>query len=228
MIELAPIRVLLIDDHRLFRKAILTPLELEPRIDVVGTAPDGEFALHYCVNPDTVPDVILLDLNMPRIDGFELLLQVATLPTPIPRCLILTGDNTLASAVRAFSLGAAGYMLKDNITEESVVTALLAVAEGGIFVDDAIFAALMQSITPYANVDSGTLPDTLSTSDVEILADVAQGKENKEIALACGTTAKTISNRLSLIYTKIGVRNRVEAARFALRHGLADLDDNPS
>jgi DNA-binding NarL/FixJ family response regulator len=225
MLEIMPIRLLIIDDHLLFRKAILAPLKQEPRIDVVGTAPDGEYALQYCTDADIAPDVMLLDLNMPRIGGFEVLRRLAAAAQPSPRCVILTGDDSPASAHKAFALGAAGYMLKDNVTEESVVSAVLAAAEGGVYVDETIFAALLNFPSMSPVIQSDRLPEALTALDVEVLSDVAHGLDNKGIAAKRGTTTKTISNRLSLIYTKIGVGNRVQAALYALRLGIVQLEE---
>ena len=179
-------------------------------------------ALQMCHDPQFTPEVLLMDLHMPRMDGFELLSQLQSFDAA-PRALILSGDNSADNTFRALSLGATGYLLKDNVTEESIVSAVLAVAEGCVCVDDEILHHLLNARPRIA--DTHTLTLELSESEITLLRDVAQGHNNKTIAAKRDITTKTVSNRLSLLYERLGIQNRVQAAIFTLRNGLIDIDD---
>jgi DNA-binding NarL/FixJ family response regulator len=215
------IKVLIVDDHRLFRHAIASPLQADPQFDVVGTAPDGEFALQLC--REKMPDVVLMDLHMPHTDGFGLLAELQQQSHP-PKTIMITGDPDVAHAHKAFDLGASGYMLKDHTTEDNIALAVQVVMEDGIFVDPAIFAALIKGSVTSQAPPSPLLTDLTETEN-DLLRQVSLGYGNKEIAKKLDITPKTISNRLSVIYTKIGVTNRVQATHFALRTGLVSFTE---
>lgn len=217
-----PINLLIVDDHHLFRKAIMQPLRAHPGIHLLGTAPDGEFALQMC--QQRMPDVLLVDLHMPHLDGIGLVQKLGELPGLPPRVLILTGDTEVANAVRAFRAGAAGYMLKDNVTEESLVSAVLAVADGGVYVDSQLFDALLDAMSTVITPPSPLLNE-LDSSERQLLRAVGLGYDNKQIALSLGVSSKTVSNRLGLLYTRLSLNNRVEAALFALRNQLVSLSE---
>lgn len=220
MVEIIPVRLLIVDDHQLFRKALETPLKTDPRINLVGTAADGEMAL--MLSRRLTPEVILADLHMPILDGFGLLERLRQLPGAPPYVLAITGDSDPMSVQRALAAGARGYLLKDNVTEENVVSAACAVADGGLYLDPQVMDGLLsQQIEP----DLRSLADGLNDDDRRLLCCVAHGYENKEIAARMDISIKTVSNRLSLLYTKISVKNRVHAANFAYRCGLVNLDD---
>lgn len=217
------VQLLIVDDSMMFRKALLQPLNQSDLIEIVGTAPDGEFALKMCQDPHCTPEVILLDLHMPRLNAFDLLKEIDTLPQK-PRCLILTGDDDLQSALGVFRLGAAGYMLKDNVTEESLISSIIAVANGGVYIDEEIFEQMLdtQKMLVATATPSGV---RLSQAERTLLRDVALGLDNKQISTQHGVTTKTVSNRLGLLYQKLTVHNRVEAAFYALQHGIISLNE---
>lgn len=223
MFELPPIRLLLVDDHALFRNAVLKPLQANPHIDVVGTAPDGAFAQQMCRDPDRPIDVLLMDLHMPHLNGFEVLSALQD-DADAPRCLFLTGDATRTSVQRALRLGAAGYMLKDNATEESIAAAIVAVAEGGVFIDTELCHMLLDAIDK-STVTHRSSPIQLNPFEENLLRAVALGATNKSLAITHSISTKTVSNRLSLLYMKLGVNNRVQAAMYALRYGFLSLDE---
>lgn len=212
------IRLLIVDDHALFRNAIMRPLEEDPRIDIVGSAPDGEFALSMCATLQ--PDVVLADLHMPKLDGFELLAELGN-SRYAPAVLILTGNGHSHAAQRALAAGAKGYMLKDNVTEDNLVNAICIAAEGGIYVDPSLLSGMLSRALDLDKLDA---IERLSASEIQLLQMVAHGRDNKEIAAQLTVSSKTVSNRLSLVYNKLGIRNRVQAANLAYRSGLVAIN----
>ena len=216
------IRILIVDDHAFFRRSITPPLEEEPTIEIVGFAEDGDEAVRC--SRMAYPDVILMDLRMPYLSGLDAIQRIAP-QKKAPAILIITGSDDRAYVVKAFAMGASGYLRKDNISDEMLISAIFTVASGGVFVDPDVFTDLLPSlIASEAHPDPDpTLLRILSAEDILLLQQVALGHENTMIAEVLRITPKTVSNRLGLLYTELGVSNRVQAATFALRNGLVSL-----
>ena len=216
------VRVLIVDDHDFFRRSILFPLETEPAIEVVGTATSGDQAIPLCRSLH--PDVVLMDLNMPYLSGLTAIERIAP-QERAPAILVLTGADDAESVRRAFAAGAQGYLRKDMITDELLISAIFTVASGGVFVDPKTFALLKIGFLH----DSPRLADEqqrlveLPPEERALLRYVALGYENEQIGQELQVAPKTISNRLSQLYLRLGVSNRVQAATFALRCGLVTL-----
>lgn len=217
------INVLLVDDHAFFRSILLRMLEDIPGIHVVATAKNGYEALDLCHAHH--PDVILMDLSMEMMDG---LTATATIRHQYPqiKTLILTGIEDHTQAIATFEAGAAGYLRKGSITPQNIITAIQCVDEGGIYIDPHVFSILLPTWhateTP---PESHPLIIELSADEHNLLRQVALGKNNQEIAHKDEVSRKTIANKASMLFSKIGVNGRVQATHFALRHGIIHLDE---
>jgi DNA-binding NarL/FixJ family response regulator len=216
------IRVCLVDDQTIVRQGIRSLLELADGVQVVGEAADGEEAL--AVIGATQPDVVLLDLRMPRLDGLGTLKALAERGS-LPPTLVLTtfdDDEALLDAVRA---GARGYLLKD-VTFDQLVQAIRDVAEGKSAIQPVITEALLrqfaQQPVQFERLDR---PDKLTQRELEILRLVAGGYANREIADALHLTEGTVKNHVSNVLWKLGVRDRTRAVLRALELGLIPGQD---
>lgn len=211
------IRVLLADDHTVLRQGIAQALELQGDIEVVAQAATGSQALTLARQHR--PNVALLDINMPEMDGVEATRHI-TAAVPDMGVIILTmyrRDEYIFEAIKA---GASGYLLKEVELSE-LVRAVRAVAAGEAVLDAAIAGRVMAELRAESRgstVDEGTL----SERDVEILQRLAQGKSNQDIADELFIAEKTVRNRLSLMFRRLHLKNRTEAALYAFREGLAE------
>ena len=211
----APIRVLLADDQRVVREGLSMLVGLLPGIEVVGTAADGEEAVRLAVA--RAPDVVLMDLRMPRVDGVEATRRLAV-ERPATRVIALTtfaDEPTVLSALRA---GARGYLTKDAGAEE-IHRAILAVARG-----EAVLDAAIQHHVLAAAVEGGAadeLPDGLTPREAEVLALIADGLTNAEIAERLVVSQATVKSHVNHIFAKAGLRDRAQAVAYAYRTGVA-------
>jgi len=217
------IDVLLVDDHAFFRNILLRLLEDVPHINVVATAQNGYEALDVCHAHH--PDVILMDLSMEMMDG---LTATATIRHQYPQTniLVLTGVEDHTQAIATFEAGAAGYLRKDSITPQNLITAIQCVADGGIYIDPHVFSALLP--TWYAAElppEPPSLVIELSADEHNLLRQVALGRNNQEISKRDEVSSKTVANKASMLFSKIEVNGRVQATHFALRHGVIHLDE---
>jgi two-component system, NarL family, response regulator LiaR len=207
------IRVLIADDHAVVRRGLRTFLELQEEIEVVGEAEDGEEALAAAAQLD--PDVILLDLVMPRVDGIAALHGLRE-RSPRSRVIVLTTfleDDKLLPAVRA---GAAGYLLKD-VEPKELVSAIRTVHAGEALLHPAAAARVMAELVEASRPRGGAL---LTPRETEVLALIARGQPNKVIARELGISEKTVKTHVSNVLGKLGVSDRTQAALYAVREGL--------
>jgi DNA-binding NarL/FixJ family response regulator len=214
----SPIRVLVVDDHTLFRKGIVSLLSSEDGFEVVGEAEDGFQALERA--QALMPDLILMDLSMPRCDGLEATRRLKA-AFPYLTIVILTAledDQNLFEAVR---FGAQGYLLK-KIEPQALFANLRGVVRGEASISRLMAGKLLGEFNRQANRPAapGGRPE-LSPREKEILGHVAQGKSNKEIATNLAIAENTVKNHLKNILEKLHLENRVQAATFALREGFA-------
>ena len=215
----APVRVLLVDDQALFREALSTLLEVRPEIEVVGEAGDGDAALRRTA--DLRPDVVLMDLHMPVLDGIAATRRLRA-EHPDVRVLALTtfdDDEDVFAALRA---GALGYLLKD-VSGDRLVEALLAAARGESVLQPSVatrvlarFAQLSDDAPPRAQ----PLVVPLSERELGVLRLLAEGGSNREIAVALFLAEGTVKNHVTNVLAKLGVRDRTQAA---LRARALDL-----
>jgi NarL family two-component system response regulator LiaR len=219
-----PIRVLIVDDHAIVRQGLLTYLELLEEIEIAGEARNGVEAVAQVRKLS--PDVVLMDLVMPEMDGIEATRQIATLD-PAPKVIVLTSfteDEMVFPAIRA---GATGYLLKD-ISPTELAQAIQAVHHGEVQLHPDITKKLLtQFVQPAlepAMVEHATAPDTLTARELEVLREIARGKSNRELALELGISEKTVKTHVSNILGKLHLDDRTQAAIYALKHGLAPDD----
>ena len=221
MTNASPIRVLLVDDHALFRKGIASLLAAEPGFEVVGEAEDGVRAVERA--RELMPDLIVMDLNMPRAGGAEATRRILE-EFPYVKIVILTvseDDKDLFEAVRG---GAHGFLLK-KIEPKALFETLRGVMRGEASISRMMAAKLIGELRRDAANRTGVgmhrAPE-LSPREAEVLTLVADGKTNKEIAAALDIAENTVKNHLKNILEKLRLENRVQAATYALRQGLLD------
>ena len=216
-----PIRVLIADDHRLFRQGLRQICETVGGFEVVGEAENGQVAVDLA--RQLKPDVILMDINMPVLDGVQATSFIAE-NTPAVRVIILTMYRQDRYVFEAIKAGARGYLLKD-IDEEELVKAVRVVQQGEALIDPGLAAKLLNEFRRMGTATPETEPaERLTQAEMDVLRLVAQGEDNKTIAEQLGLTERTVANRLSDVYQKLHVNNRTQAALFALRRGWAQLD----
>ena len=214
------IRVLLADDQRVVREGLATLLSLLEGIDVVGAAGDGdevvELARRVC------PDVVLMDLRMPRCDGVEATLRLRALD-PDVRVLVLTTYADDRSVIDALRAGARGYLTKDASAEE-IRSALDQVMRGQAAIDPAVqhhlIDAIARSPAPSEPPTGPRLPDSLTPREGEVLRLIGEGLSNREIADRLRVSEATIKSHVNHLFAKTGVRDRAQAVTYAYRHGL--------
>jgi NarL family two-component system response regulator LiaR len=205
------IRVLIADDHRVVRDGLRYLLDQEPDLDVVGEAGDGRQAVRVATS--TRPDVVLLDLYMPELDGHGVLAALRSTAHP-PAVVVLTSATEDEHLVRAMEAGATSYLLKTATAEQVIVTVRDAAA-GTARLSPALLGRLTQALhRPPA-------PDPLSPlspRERDVLQLIAGGRSNRQIARELGIGEQTVKTHVSNILTKLGLQDRVQAAIFALRH----------
>ena len=210
------IRVCLVDDQTLVRQGIRSLLELADDVEVISEATDGDEALKVIRN--LPPDVVLLDVRMPRRGGLEVL---ATLKqsNELPPTIILTTFDDQAVVIEGIRQGAKGYLLKD-VSLDQLVGAIRTVAAGGTLIQPAITERLVKSADQITNDFPSLEPaDPLTAREVEVLRMMTGGHSNREIAEALHVAEGTIKNHVSNILSKMGVRDRTRAVLKALEQG---------
>ena len=221
------IRVLLADDQRVVREGLGTLLGLLDGIELVGTAADGEEAVALAAEHD--PDVVLMDLRMPRVDGIEAIRRLAERGER-PRTIALTTFADDASVLGALRAGARGYLTKDAGAEQ-IRAAVEAVYRGDAALDPAVQHHVVAALSgPGAALVDGApaagaapeLPDGLTRREAEVLALIAGGLTNTEIADRLVVSAATVKSHVNHIFAKAGVRDRAQAVVYAYEHGLAE------
>jgi DNA-binding NarL/FixJ family response regulator len=211
------IRVVIADDHAVVRQGLRTLLELQDEMEVVAEAADGEEAVAAVQR--TAPDVALLDLVMPKLDGIEAIRRIRE-RSPRTRVLVLTSfadDDTVLPAVRA---GAAGYLLKD-VQPQDLIAAIRTVHGGEALLAPAVATMLVEQL---AAGDEPRERDELTPREHDVLAQLARGRANKVIARELGVSERTVKTHVSNILGKLGLTDRTQAAVYAVRHGLVRRD----
>jgi len=203
-----PISVLIVDDHPVVRQGLRVLLEVQDGIQVAGEAGDGPTALKLAAEHD--PDVILLDLKLPTMDGLAVLTELNARGTT-SKVLVLTSVTDPVAAGRAMREGAAGVLYKD-VDPDALVRAIRAVHDGHLLLAPGAAGTLLRPATWSPGLDA------LTTREREVLAELAKGRSNREIARALNVSEKTVKAHVSSVLAKLGVQDRTQAALFAVRH----------
>lgn len=214
------IQVLLVDDHSMVREGIKQLLELDGDIKIVGEAGNGEQCLELI---DTLhPDVVLLDINMPQMNGLEVLEKLKERKSK-QKVLILTIHNEVEYLMRAVDIGVSGYVLKDS--DSTVLKeAIYAVVDGENYIDATMTPLLKeQNYLKELQKEARSKEKLLSAREIEVLCALAEGLYNKEIASKLQISEKTVKNHVSNIFKKIGVSDRTQAAVYAIKHKFVEI-----
>lgn len=211
-----PVNVIIADDHSMVREGIKQLLELDGDIKVIAEAGDGEECLN--IIKETPPDVLLLDINMPKMNGLQVMQKIADDDMDI-KVLVLTIHNEIEYLLKAVDIGVNGYVLKDS--ELAVLkSAIFAVQDGETFIQPSL-APLLKERALVQSVD--TVDDGLTKRELEVLKLLAEGLYNKEIAYKLSISEKTVKNHVSSIFKKIKVFDRTQAAVYAIRNNIVEL-----
>jgi two-component system, NarL family, response regulator LiaR len=210
------IKVLIADDHKMFRQGLRLLFEMEPDIKVVGEARDGVEA--HQMAEELCPDVILMDINMPGIDGVEATRRILQLQ-PDAGIIILTMFREDEHVFQAIKAGAQGYVLKDADSNE-VTKAIRAVAAGESVLDTAMTGKVFSQFKLMSEMKEKNNAEGLTERELEILGLIAQGSSNREIGDHLFLSEKTIKNYITSIFQKLQTNDRTQAAVYALQRGL--------
>ncbi|MFE2044809.1 response regulator [Streptomyces sp. NPDC059477] len=208
------IRVLLVDDHQVVRRGLRTFLEVQDDIEVVGEAADGAEGVARA--EELRPDVILMDVKMPGMDGVEALRKLRELSHPA-RVLIVTSFTEQRTVVPALRAGAAGYVYKD-VDPEALAGAIRSVHAGHVLLQPEVADALICQEDSHSGQGRG---GSLTDREREVLSLIADGRSNREIARALVLSEKTVKTHVSNILMKLDLADRTQAALWAVRHGVA-------
>jgi DNA-binding NarL/FixJ family response regulator len=208
-----PIKVLIVDDHQVVRRGLRTFLEVQDDIEVVGEAADG--AEGVARTEELKPDVVLMDVKMPGMDGIDALRRLRELDLPA-RVLIVTSFTEQRTVIPALRAGAAGYVYKD-VDPDALAGAIRSVHAGHILLQPEVAGVLLSQEESNSGQGRGS---SLTEREREVLGLIADGRSNREIARALVLSEKTVKTHVSNILMKLDLADRTQAALFAVRHGL--------
>lgn len=211
------IKVMLADDHILIREGIKKLLEFDGSIEVIEQASDGFECLDKLKK--VTPDILLLDINMPNMNGIDVLEELKAKKNPV-KVLILTVHSEVEYLVKAVDIGANGYILKDSGSAE-LKLAIETIVNNDTYIQPSLIPSLNSRLIN-RDIDKEKL-ESLTKREVEILAQVASGMFNKEIAVNLSISERTVKNHISNIFKKIDVSDRTQAAVFAIRNNIVKL-----
>lgn len=226
---MAQITIVIVDDHPVFRQGLRDVLDTDPHLNVVGQAASGEAAIQMILENE--PDVVLMDINLPDINGLQITRQIRA-SRPEIKVIIVTGYDDVEQAFHAIRAGASAYCAKD-ITPESLIGTIYAVRQDKFVVEERqmdeeeIVRWVEEKI---GRVDGRLVSETedsfvpLSPREMEILEYVTHGRSNKEIAFSLGISHQTVKNHMTAILRKLHVDDRTQAAVYALSRGWVRLD----
>ncbi len=210
-------RVLVVDDQHLFRSGLVMLLQNDPRINIVGDTDDGAEAVKLIAS--LRPDVVLMDVRMPNMDGLEAAQRI-TAAHPKVKVLMLSGFGAESQVVHALNAGASGYVVKDSPLE-AIVTSILAVVAGSRVLSETIADRVLSMIS--GGPPTKTMYDGLTQREVEILRLLATGVANKQVAFRLKISDKTVRNHISHIYEKLNIFDRSQAVLYAVKKGLVEV-----
>ena len=211
------VNILLADDHRMVREGLKQLLETDSEINVVAEAGDG----YECLNltNKTKPDIVLLDINMPNMDGIQVL-NIMKQQKMLCKVIVLTIDNEIEYLVKALEIGCDGFILKDS-DFDTLKKAIFSVYSGETYIEPSLMPLLNSSLAE-RDVLKEKVSD-LTRREMEVLKMIASGAFNKEIALTLNISERTVKNHVSNIFKKIGVSDRTQAAVFAIKNNIISI-----
>ena len=212
-----PIKVMIVDDHSMIREGLKQLLELEGEFEVIAEASNGQECMEQLIN--TKPDVLLLDINMPVMNGLEVLKQIKEKKIAV-KVLVLTVHNEVEYLLKAVDIGINGYLLKDSESAE-LKKAINSVVNGIDYIQPSLIPVLNTRMID-RNKDNMKL-EVLTRRELEVLKLLSIGMYNKEIAENLGISERTVKNHVSNIFKKIEVTDRTQAAVFAIRNNLIQI-----
>jgi len=210
-------RVLVVDDQTLFRTGLASLLGDDERVEVVGQAVDGADGVKQAAK--LKPDVVLMDIKMPNVDGIEATRQIME-AVPGIKVLILTTFETDSQVIQALKAGASGYVLKDS-SAAAIVSSIVAVMSGEKVMASAVANRVLDMLTGTATPKE--FYDGLTNREIEILKLLASGMANKQIAYRLKISEKTVRNHVSNMYEKLGIYDRSQAVLYAVKKGLVEV-----
>ena len=211
------IRIMITDDHSMIREGLKNLLELDGDIEVVAEAENGIECLDKL--PDVKPDVLLLDINMPKMNGLEVLQNLKDSNSKV-KVLVLTVHNETEYLMKAVDIGINGYVLKDSESSE-LKKAIFAIAEGENYIQPSLIPALNSKMIE-KNEDELKI-DSLTKREIQVLKELAVGKFNRDIAKEMEISERTVKNHISSIFKKLDVTDRTQAAVFAIKNNLIQI-----
>ena len=212
-----PIRILVADDHLIVREGLRLILETDEEMELIGEAVNGKEAVEFASQLN--PDVILMDLRMPVLDGLSAI-EIIRRQQPLIAIVILTNFNEDEMMVKGLSAGAKGFLLKDT-DRATLLNSIRAAARGETLLKPEIMARLMARTTPtITQVRATTSGTSLTVRELEVLRSIARGERSKEIALALGISERTVKAHIASIFSRLGVDSRGAAIAEAARLGL--------
>ncbi|MDH8679108.1 response regulator transcription factor [Fusibacter bizertensis] len=213
------IKVAIADDHALIREGIKKLLELEDNFEIVALAGDGIEALE-CIR-NTQPDVILLDINMPNMNGIDCLKQIKT-DYPETKVIMLTIHEDAEYLIETINIGAEGYVLKDADVS-SLVKAIQKVVQGEVYIHPTLSGILVREYKRKDKNMEDVIGNNLTKREFEVIRLISRGYNNKEIAIELFISEKTVKNHVSNIFKKIKVTDRTQAALYAIKHNITKI-----
>lgn len=209
-----PIRILIGDDHGVMRAGLRAMLEGEPDVEVVGEAADGDAVL--ALDGELLPDIVLLDIGMPGVDGIEVTRRLSKL-FPQIQVLMLTVYEEESLLREAIGAGASGYVIK-RAAEEELIAAIQAVSRGDMYIHPAMTRLLLKDLSPSVDAKKGAL-ETLTRRELEVMSYIVQGYTNQQIAETLFISRRTVEGHRASLLSKLGLKNRVELVAFAEKNG---------
>jgi two-component system NarL family response regulator len=216
-----PIRVAIVDDHEVLRQGLTMLLNAEDDIEVVGEAGDGVVAVQLAAS--TAPDVILMDVRMPKRSGIEACIAIKEV-TPSVSIIMLTVSDEEADLYEAIRNGASGYLLKSSSIDE-IAQAVRVVAQGQSLISPSMAMKLIDEFNKISGSEQQVVPTQLTKREIEVLRLVAQGLNNREIGKRLFISENTVKNHVRNILEKLHLHSRMDAAMYALRKKLFDIPD---
>lgn len=211
------VKIMITDDHSMIREGLKNLLELDGDIEVIAEAENGEECLHKLLT--VKPDVLLLDINMPKMNGLEVLKSLKDAKSKV-KVLILTVHNETEYLMKAVEIGINGYVLKDSESAE-LKKAIFTIADGENYIQPSLIPALNSKMIE-KNEDEIKL-ESLTKRELQVLKELAVGKFNRDIAKEMEISERTVKNHISSIFKKLDVTDRTQAAVFAIRNNLITI-----